>query len=494
MKSINELIRKKPWVAWVLFFSTLLLVFIIGLFASSIMERRMEALISYTLPVNLSDYEARNVIWGKFFPREYDSWKKTSEMDFKTKYNGNMRRDALEEDPSLVILWAGYAFAKDYYSPRGHQYSIEDIRNTLRTGSPMTDIDGPQPNTCWSCKGPDVPRLMSKKGPEDFYKGMWASKGSEIVNPVGCADCHEPKTMNLRLSRPALIEAFERQNIKEAEFSHQEKRSLVCAQCHVEYYFKGKDKYLTFPWDKGSSVDEIEKYYDEIEFSDWTHALSRTPMIKAQHPDYELYKLGIHGQRRVACADCHMPYKSEGGVKYTNHQIVSPLKNIDTTCQVCHRESEEELKKNVYERQDKVYELRSIAQEILVKAHYEAKKAWEVGASDEDMKSILKLIRHAGWRWDFAVASHGASFHAPLEVSRILSTSIQKAQEARRLLTKVLFKYGFTGEVEVPDISTKQKAQEVIGFDIEKAKKEKNEFLQKIVPEWDKKAKEREGI
>lgn len=134
--------------------------------------------------------------------------------------------------------------------------------------------------------------------------------------------------MSLTITRPALVEALERQGRSVDDATPQEMRTLVCAQCHVEYYFKGEGKYLTFPWDKGMTVEAMEQYYDEAEFSDWTHALSRTPMLKAQHPDYELFLLGPHSKRGLGCADCHMPYVAEGGIKYSNHQVMSPLKTF----------------------------------------------------------------------------------------------------------------------------------------------------------------------
>ncbi len=261
----------------------------------------------------------------------------------------------------------------------------------------------------------------------------------------------------------------------------------------MEYYFKGDGKYLTFPWDKSSDVDSVEKYYDEIEFSDWKHGLSRAPMIKAQHPDFEIFKMGIHGQRGLACADCHMPYRSEGGVKYSDHHIQSPLNNIANTCQVCHRESEETLRNNVYERQKKVYFIRDKAEQMLVKAHIEAKAAWDAGAAEDEMKEVLKLIRHAQWRWDYAAAGHGNAFHAPLETMRMLGTSMEKSQEARLILSRILNKYGIKNPIIYPDISTKAKAQKYIGLDIDKLKAEKLEFVKTILPEWDKKAKERES-
>ncbi len=214
--------------------------------------------------------------------------------------------------------------------------------------------------------------------------------------------------MNLRISRPALIEAFERQGVDIRQATHQEMRSLICAQCHVEYYFKGKGDYLTFPWDKGTSVEEIEAYYDEADFFDWVHALIRAPMIKAQHPGYEIWKTGIHAKRGVSCLDCHMPYRTEGGVKFTDHKIQSPLANIANSCQACHRESEEKLRQNVYDNQAKVHELRIKAEDASVRPHIEARAAWDAGASEEEMAAVLRLIRHAQWRGDFGSAGHGA--------------------------------------------------------------------------------------
>ncbi len=272
--------------------------------------------------------------------------------------------------------------------------------------------------------------------------------------------------------------------------ANQEMRSLVCAQCHVEYYFKGDGKYLTFPWDKGSTVEDMEAYYDEAGFADYTHKLSRAPILKAQHPDYEISQMGIHAQRGVSCADCHMPYKSEGGVKYSDHHIQSPLAMIDRTCQVCHRESEETLRNNVYERQNKANEMRNRLETELAKAHVEAKFAWDKGATEDQMKDVLKLIRQAQWRWDFGVASHGGAFHAPQEIQRILGNGLDKAMQARLATAKVLAKLGYTDDVPMPDFSTKEKAQQYIGLDMAAERTAKEKFLNTIVPQWVKEAQE----
>lgn len=491
MTTLRKRIEKKPWLGWVLFTITVIVVFLLGILASTIIERRAEALYAYTPQVDLSQFEPRNAEWGKNFPREYQSYLRTADTAFKSKYNGNAFIDMLEVDPRMAVLWAGYSFSKDYNQARGHAYAIFDIRNILRTGGPTGPDDGPMPNTCWSCKGPDVPRVMAEVGVAEFYKGSWASRGEEIVNPIGCADCHDPVTMNLRITRPALIEAFERLDRDVTESSHQEMRSLVCAQCHVEYYFKGEGNYLTLPWDKGFKAEEMEEYYDHAEFSDWTHSMSRAPMLKAQHPGYEIYMTGIHADRGVSCADCHMPYKSEGGMKYADHHVQSPLNNVANSCQVCHREETERLIANVYQRQDQIIENRDQLERLLVRAHTEARKAWELGATEEEMADIVTAIRHAQWRWDYAAASHGGSFHSPVEVSRTIATAIDMVQEGRIMLARLLLSRGLTGEVPYPDISTKAKAQQFIGLDMDALHAEKESFLHTLVPLWDSVAAER---
>ncbi len=483
--SISDKIKQKPWLGWVLYGSTVVVVFIIGLFGSSIIERRSESNLIIQNVKPISDWEPRNEVWGENYPREYQTYLQTKDTSFASKHGGSATIDMLDRYPDLVVLWAGYAFSRDYSQSRGHYWAIKDIRRTLRT-------DVPQPATCWTCKSPDVPRLMNTYGISEFYKKQWKELGAEVVNPIGCQDCHDNKTMNLRISRPALIEAFQRQGKDIKKATHNEMRNLVCAQCHVEYYFKGKEeKYLTFPWDKGFNVEDIEKYYDEYEFTDWTHKLSKAPMLKAQHPDFELFQMGIHGQRGVTCSDCHMPYRSEGGIKFTDHHVQSPLNNIANSCQVCHRESENTLANNVYDRQDKVFELNKIAASTLAKAHITAKIAWDNGATEEMMKPVLTLLRHAQWRWDFVAASHGGSFHAPLECARILGTSIQKSQEALNLLTEILMKLNVKLPVQMPDISTKLKAQQFIGLNMDSLYKAKSVFINEVIPQWNKAASDK---
>ncbi len=393
--------------------------------------------------------------WGKVFPRQYQGYLKTQNMDFTSYENGNTRIDMLERDPRLVILWAGTGFSRDYQQSRGHYYSIEDARGSARSkiGQPMA---------CWSCKSPDALLKIKASGPEKFYQGKFADGIAQITHPIGCLDCHDPATLSIRSARPALEEALSRQGKSLDKAGTPEKRALVCAQCHAEYYLKGEGNYLTFPWDNGVTAEAIEKYYDDAGFQDWTHKLSRAPMLKAQHPDYELYTRGVLAQLGLTCADCHMPGLPDGKEKFSDHHVRSPLNNIANACLRCHPEGEEAVRDRVYELQRGVAQLRIKTEDILVAAHIEAKQAWDAGATQEEMQDILRLIRKAQWYWDFASSSHGAAFHATGEVTRILNLAVAAGTQAKTAVETVLIKHGVKVPVAMPDISTKAKARAYI--------------------------------
>jgi nitrite reductase (cytochrome c-552) len=434
--------------------------------------------------------EYHNEAWAQHFPLQYESWKQTSQSE--------QIDDMLARKPQLAVLWAGYGFAKDYNAPRGHFYALQDNINSLRTGAPVGPITGPMPTACWSCKSPGVPRMMDEVGELEYFTGKWAKYGHEIVNPIGCADCHDSQTSELALSRPFLKKGLELSGVKLDELTHDDMRSLACAQCHVEYYFKKTswtDKegnkttaaVVTLPWAKGLSAEAMEEYYDEINFKDWTHKISKTPMLKAQHPGYELYMTGIHARSDVSCADCHMPSKSKNGHMYSDHNLQSPLNDIGNTCLNCHDRSEEEFRTVVEQKLQRKEQLMEIAMDNLAKAHLEAGKAWELGATEAEMSDIIKDIRHGQWRWDYSIASHASFFHAPEETLRLLAVSNDIAQAARLKLVKILAKYGAV-DYMAPDFSTKEKAQRLAGVSLAKLVSDKQQFKNTLLQEWNQQA------
>lgn len=454
MNSDKRKFELSTWQSMGLLFAAALGTFLLGLLAASILQRREEARVQVPLKT-IGQWETDSSKWGENYPREYGSYKEMADSTTQTKHGGSFPRDYLESTPANVILFAGYSFAKEYKQARGHVHAIDDVTSTKR-------LSATTPATCWSCKSPDVPRLMHTMGPEKFYAAKFSDLKTEITHPIGCLDCHEPNTMKLRVTRPALREAFQRQGKDIDQASHQEMRTLVCAQCHVEYYFKGKGNYLTFPWDKGTSPEQIEQYYEEADFADWTHAISKAKMVKMQHPDYEVYSTGIHAYRGISCADCHMPYRTEGGVKFTDHHIQSPLLNIANSCAVCHRWSEAEIRARVETIQDKTHQGRVRAETTLAQAHFDIAAAYEAGASDEELANVRKLVRGAQLRWDYVAANNGLGFHSPQECMRILVEAIDLGGQCRAECARILAKHGVLKPIQYPDFSTKEKAQTVI--------------------------------
>ena len=433
----------------------------------------------------------RNDLFAEKYPLQYQSWLGTSQSE--------EIGDALAEDPRLVVLWGGYLFSSEYNHPRGHYYAVTDVRNILRTGAPKDENSGPQPAACWTCKSPDVARLITEKGEDGYFGAKWAKWGNEIVNPIGCADCHDTNSKEfaegqpaLRIARPHVLRALDKIDWNFERSDKTDKRAAICANCHVEYFFAGDKKIVTFPWQNGVSVEQMEKYYDDLQFKDWTHSLSKAPMLKAQHPDFETWTMGMHGKNGVTCVDCHMAkQQTADGRVFTNHNIGNPFDNFQNTCANCHDQSKEKLQSIVNARKERVQSAMIKLEDQLVHAHFEAKAAWDAGATEAEMKDALQDIRHAQWRWDYTSASHGFYMHAPEVALEVLSSGLDKAADARRKLAVILTKHNVKQPVAIPDISTKEKAQAAMGIDIEKQKREKEEFLKTVVPQWDKEAKEK---
>ena len=436
--------------------------------------------------------ESVNEKFAKDFPKQYETWKKTSES--------TALDSAIEQDPRMIVMWGGYPFSKDYKKPRGHYYAITDVRNILRTGAPKTVNDG-LPMACWSCKGPDVPRMIAEWGEEGYFTGKWVRGGAEAVNSIGCADCHDTTSKDfaegkpaLRIARPYVLRALDAIDKNFDGLDRDGKRAAVCANCHVEYYFDKKTgvNNVVFPWQHGVDVDNIEKYYDEIEFYDWIHSVSKAPMLKAQHPDYETWLQGTHGKNGVTCIDCHMP-KVQGadGKVYTDHQIRNPFDAFESTCANCHDQSKETLQKIVADHKHDIKDVMIKLEDQIVKAHFEAKAAWDAGATEEEMKDALKAIRHAQWRWDYSAAGHGGHMHSPDIILKVIAGGLDRAVDARTKLAIILTKYGVQQPIQYPDTSTAEKAWKVIGVDIEKERREKAEFMNTVLPQWNKEAKEK---
>lgn len=414
---------------------------------TNIFRRQAEARNPFYRVVELTDTTQDPAVWGKNFPIHYDMYRRTVDMA-RTRYGGSealprhpsagdprdmVAQSRLEEDPRLREFWAGYAFSHDFREERGHAYMLDDQTYTGRQQVVK------QPGTCIHCHGSVyVPYL--RLGGGDLIRGFermnqmpFAEARRLVTHPVSCIDCHDARTMQLRVTRPGFLEGIRAlkasQGVRDYDVNRdatrQEMRTYVCGQCHVEYYFKGPEKRLTYPWAKGLQADSILAYYMENGHKDWSHAVSGAPVLKAQHPEFELFSQGVHARAGVACADCHMPYERVGAMKVSDHHVRSPLFNINRSCQTCHRASEDELRQRVHRIQDRTYEMRNIALDaVLDLTRGIGAAARRPGFAAARVDSARSYQRRAQFLIDFVEAENSMGFHADQEAARVLANAL----------------------------------------------------------------------
>lgn len=410
---------------------------------------------SENLTTGLSSEEISNEAFAELFPLQYDSYLKNAEME-DTKYSGSVKRSKFDEDkePYLPILFNGYGFATEYNEDRGHIYANEDVRAIAR-------ITDKSVGSCLTCKSTAVPHLI-----EDMGEGYWGASFNDEIwpaaeamghSPIGCSDCHDPETMDLRVTRPSFIKAMESQGIDMSNPTKNDMRNYVCGQCHVEYYFAADNSEVTYPWENGFTPENMYKYYETTAKNsgfeqDWIHNISGTPILKAQHPDFETHMEGPHGKAGVTCSDCHMPYERvDDKKKISSHWWKSPLKTIEQSCTTCHSDrTVEELEDRVLEIQDTHMEQLHAAEDVSITAHYFVNKMLTSGVSEEKIKAAQEHIRKGQFFWDIVAAESGAGFHNPQGAMNTLKTSSDESNKAIKIAIEELVKKG----VDIKEVET----------------------------------------
>ena len=434
----------------------------------NISERKAEGHRPYVLLQPVGEDDTDPAKWGINWPKQYDGYLRTA-ITTRTRFGGHggseaMPAEKLERDPWLKRMFAGYAFSIDYRDRRGHAYMLADQEATER-------LKKPQAGSCLHCHASVMP-LYRALGDGDAMAGFEKSRELSYqdanaklhelghAHPVSCVDCHVPETMELRVTRPGFLLGIQALAASDAPVPHLpsieewrkgsrakpydpntdarrgEMRSFVCGQCHVEYYC-GSKMPLTFPWGKGLKVEDVEAYWDELKFPDgsafldYKHAESGAPILKAQHPEFELWSQGIHARSGVSCADCHMPYMRDGATKVSDHWVRSPLLQVNRSCQTCHYAPEDEILARVAVIQDRNHELLQRAAAALMDQLDALAAARAEGAGDAELGPSLALQRKAQWYLDFVAAENSMGFHAPQETARILGESADYARQGQ---------------------------------------------------------------
>lgn len=441
----------------------------------NITVRKQEAKNPYARLVDVTENDTDPAKWGVNWPKEYDAYKRTA-LPTYTRFGGSggsesMPPEKIDRDPWLKRMFLGYAFSIDYRDRRGHAYMLQDQEATKR-------LTKPQSGSCLHCHASVMPLYRTlgngdaMKGMEMTHKMTYQETNKKLhetgnAHPVSCVDCHDPKSMQLRVTRPGFIKGIQALATSTSDVPHiasmqtwrkgprkepydpnrdatrTEMRSFVCGQCHVEYYCSTKMP-LTFPWGNGLSAEQIESFWDETKFEDghrfydYKHAETGAEILKAQHPEFELWSQGIHARSGVSCADCHMPYMRDGATKIADHWVRSPLLNVNRACQSCHKFSEEEIKARVDIIQDRNYKLMQRAAAALMAQLDAIQAAKANGITEEQLKQSLELQRKAQWRIDFVAAENSMGFHAPQEAARILAEAVDYARQGELLAAKAV--------------------------------------------------------
>lgn len=531
---------------WVIVIIAVLIGFLAAYIGADVAEKKGEqaGLSTFGANAGLSDDDPRFDTWGKAFPKHLDMYLAGANAELEsTPFGGNLSYNKLERFPQLVRMWAGYPFSKDFNEERNHFFIQHDQMKTGRNNKDLLNMSGfkafgGQPAACMNCHSGWTPWLIKNAAHGDFTVFNSAKYWTMIKNVplmdgvapdseahtgihggtrmgLTCSDCHNPNDMSLRITRPALINAlvdrgYEKDEKQGIKASRQEMRTLVCSQCHVEYYFKptgtkvkvmgesiasnpnakwldGTQKTydqidywrdgnkateievagidLVFPWKgwaKGQPfrIEMLDEYYDSVRDifpQDWVHKETKAPMIKIQHPETELASGGIHAQNGVGCADCHMPYTRKGAQKLTEHNIGSPLNNLNASCKACHTQSEEYLRTQVLNIQNSVASMQRSAEYAIVSLIEDIVKVREAmgkmpkyqsdGQADDAkisaaIKPVLELHRKSQMRADFVNAENSTGFHNPTEAQRIMGQSIAMAKEGQSLLVSLAAKDG----------------------------------------------------
>ncbi len=291
---------------------------------------------------------------------------------------------------------------------------------------------------------------------------------------------------------------------KEIEIRNEISKVLERGKADFSLWIEKKEGADAAPINK----DVLKSYYSQLDSisrelgipcpapEDWLQLLLRMPDVMTKTEIQELTEeewKAVHAAVAEAIGHLVDFRKQEGAaLEKKFREKIANISSLLEKIAPYEKERVEKVKERITDALEKTlsvdYDKNRLEQE-LAKAHIEAKFAWDKGATETQMKDVLALIRQAQWRWDFGVASHGGSFHAPQEIQRVLSHGLDRAMQARLAISKVLAKHGYTDNVPMPDISTKDKAQEYIGLDMDAERAAKDNFLKTTAPAWLEKAK-----
>lgn len=376
---------------------------------------------------------------------------------------------------------------------------FQDLPQTARAVNPV----------CMNCKTMDHMLGWAYLG--DNVEGVTWSRESNAVemaknmnHALNCFFCHDPHSAEPRIVRDALIEAmtseekYAKNNLFQQDPNHVKfevldmgergftrkiaildkedprRRSLQCAQCHVEYNCaKGKDlvtgadigfndrRTNHFPLKNALAL--YDHYFVDLKFVDFTNKFSGAKLWKGQHPEYETYYNSVHDKAGVSCVQCHMDVvEKDGKLQYTSHFVQSPRYILQNTCLTsdCHgagadkhanwqgKDAEYVKVSTNWTAEDAKYSIDSIKTYTtgkMRKAEFWLAELIDAIALAEKMgvdKATLDQARtqhsKAHILWEYWTAENSDGFHNPSLARESLTNSITESMKGYDLLDKAM--------------------------------------------------------
>ncbi|MFZ5967383.1 MAG: ammonia-forming cytochrome c nitrite reductase subunit c552 [Bacillota bacterium] len=362
--------------------------------------------------------------WKEKYPMIYESFIRTSrardDVAEDSDLGGQHAIDYLKKYPNIKILYEGMGFSKEYYQARGHYYALEDVINTARPKSGAS---------CLACKTAEYEKLFVQNG-SDLFAMDFQKTVQDLEYSISCYNCHRNQPgEGVQITAPHLAEGVKKLASQPAA------GTLACVQCHVEYFIDPQTKAVVLPWDNGTGIEQIEAFYDEKNFADWVHPRTGTPLIKVQHPEFEMFTGSFHQVSKVTCAHCHMPTVEENGQEYKSHWAKSPLKTAEESCGRCHGEEVDRVTAVVESVQKDIESREAEVSNMLVKLVEDFAAAIETKTlDDQTIEQIRALHRKAQYRWDFVFVENSNGFHNETKARKALDEAKDYAQQALNIL------------------------------------------------------------
>ena len=197
-----------------------------------------------------------------------------------------------------------------------------------------------------------------------------------VTHPVACIDCHDPKTMQLRVSRPGFIEGMRAiQSRRGREGLRREPRCDPAGRCAALSAVSATWSITSRDRRSGWSIPWAERIEGRTNpgllrrGSSSRTGRTRKPARRCSRRSIRNSSCGTRAFTRAPAWPAQIVTCLTNARARSRSAIImsrSPLLNINRACQTCHKWPESELKARVEAIQERTQSMRNLAMDALV--------------------------------------------------------------------------------------------------------------------------------